>query len=58
MEAMLADTEPYGAAGLMKLDEVIDTADTRAVLARALERFAGRPVAEAWKRPLASWPTC
>jgi acetyl-CoA carboxylase carboxyltransferase component len=58
MEAMLADTEPYGAAGLMKVDEVIDPADTRAVLARALRRFDGRPVVEAWKRPLASWPTC
>jgi acetyl-CoA carboxylase carboxyltransferase component len=58
MEAMLADTDPYGAAGLMKVDEVIDPADTRAVLARALVRFEGRPVVEGWKRPLASWPTC
>jgi acetyl-CoA carboxylase carboxyltransferase component len=58
MEAMLSDTDPYGAAGLMKVDEVIHPADTRAVLARALKRFDGRPVVEAWKRPLASWPTC
>jgi methylmalonyl-CoA decarboxylase subunit alpha len=58
MEAMLADTDPYGAAGLMKVDEIIDPADTRAVLARALRRFEGRPVVEAWKRPLAAWPAC
>ena len=58
VEAMLADTDPYGAAGSMAVDEVIDPADTRGVLARALARFDGRPVVEGWKRPLASWPTC
>lgn len=58
VEAMLADTDPYGAAGRMAIDEVIDPADTRAVLARALDRFDARPVVEAWRRPLASWPTC
>jgi acetyl-CoA carboxylase carboxyltransferase component len=56
--AMAADTDPYGAAGLMNVDEVIDPADTRAVLARALGRFAGRPPARGWERPLASWPAC
>src|SRR4051794_20444226 len=56
--AMAADTDPHGAAGLMNVDEVIDPADTRPVLARALARFEGRPPARGWERPLASWPTC
>jgi acetyl-CoA carboxylase carboxyltransferase component len=56
LEAMRADTDPYGAAGSMAIDEVIDPADTRAVLARALGRFAQRPAA-AGARPLAGWPT-
>jgi len=51
-----ADTDPYGAAGLMNVDEVIDPADTRGVLARALQRLAGRAV-PLQPRPLASWPT-
>jgi len=58
VEAMLADTDPYGAAGSMAVDEVIDPADTRATLARALDRFDARPPVEGWRRPLASWPTC
>lgn len=58
VEAMLADTDPYGAAGSMAVDEVIDPADTRATLARALDRFEARPPAEGWRRPLAGWPTC
>jgi acetyl-CoA carboxylase carboxyltransferase component len=58
VEEMLADTDPYGAAGSMAVDEVIDPADTRATLARALDRFDARPPVEGWRRPLASWPTC
>lgn len=58
LQAMQADTDPYGAAGLMKVDEVIDPADTRSVLAGALQRLSGRPLARGWERPLASWPTC
>ena len=57
-DAMRADIDPYGAAGLMKVDEIIDPADTRATLARALARLAGRPVADGARRPLATWPTC
>jgi acetyl-CoA carboxylase carboxyltransferase component len=57
-DAMRADIDPYGAAGLMKVDEIIDPADTRATLARALTRLAGRPVADGARRPLATWPTC
>lgn len=59
VESLHANTDPYGAAGLMKVDEIIDPADTRAVLARALGRLEGRTAdAPPWQRPLASWPTC
>jgi acetyl-CoA carboxylase carboxyltransferase component len=58
LDAMVADTDPYGAAGLMKIDEIIDPADTRTVLAGALGRLAQRPFAPERPRPLASWPTC
>ncbi|WCB92993.1 Methylmalonyl-CoA carboxyltransferase 12S subunit [Baekduia alba] len=57
-QAMRADIDPYGAAGLMKVDEVIDPADTRATLARALHRLERRPTSDGSLRPLASWPTC
>jgi len=58
LEAMQAQTDPYGAAGRMAIDEIIDPADTRATLARALARLAGRPRVNGWERPLASWPAC
>jgi acetyl-CoA carboxylase carboxyltransferase component len=51
-------TTPYGAAGVMHLDEVIDPATTRQVLAQDLGRLAGREVRPAHERPLAAWPTC
>jgi acetyl-CoA carboxylase carboxyltransferase component len=51
-------TDPYGGAGVMKIDEVIDPAETRAVLARYLGRFAGRPFQPGTERPLSAWPTC
>jgi acetyl-CoA carboxylase carboxyltransferase component len=57
-DAMRADIDPYGAAGLMKIDEIIDPADTRPTLARALSRLAHRPVGDGSRRPLATWPTC
>jgi acetyl-CoA carboxylase carboxyltransferase component len=49
-----ADTDPRTLAAAMNLDEVIDPADTRAVLADALGRLAGQPPT----RPsdLATWP--
>jgi methylmalonyl-CoA decarboxylase subunit alpha len=56
--AMRADIDPYGAAGLMKVDEIIDPADTRPTLARALGRLEGRPAVDGAARPLAGWPTC
>lgn len=58
LAAMEADTDPYGAAGLMAIDEIIDPADTRPLLDAALRRFDGRPAARSWERPLATWPTC
>jgi acetyl-CoA carboxylase carboxyltransferase component len=57
LAAMEADTDPYGAAGLMTVDEVIDPAETRPVLARALARLDGRAAPGPGERPLASWPT-
>ncbi|HYO54143.1 acyl-CoA carboxylase subunit beta [Archangium sp.] len=53
-----ANTEPYGAAGILKLDEIIDPVDTRGVLVRHLRRLAGTPFRPGHERPLASWPTC
>ncbi|MFV0306743.1 MAG: acyl-CoA carboxylase subunit beta [Desertimonas sp.] len=54
---LAAATDPYGPAAIMRVDEVIDPAETRMVLTRALARFAGRPFSPGWQRPLASWPT-
>ncbi len=57
-DALRDATDPYGGAGTMKIDEIIDPADTRAILARYLERFSHRPFEPGHLRPLASWPTC
>jgi methylmalonyl-CoA decarboxylase subunit alpha len=54
---LAAETDVAGPAGLLKIDEIIDPADTRPVLARALDRFAGRPPTPLADRPLAWWPT-
>ena len=51
------DTAPYGAAGIINVDEVIDPADTRAVLARALA-YGVQPPLRGHRKPLQSWPTC
>lgn len=55
---MAAVTSPYGAAGVMNIDEVIDPATTRAVLARDLGLLANRAVPALEDRPLRTWPTC
>ena len=51
MDYMSADIDPYGAAGLMKVDEIIDPADTRPTLSRALNRLSNRPVADGSHAP-------
>lgn len=51
-------TDPYDAAGVMKIDEMIDPADTRRALAEFLNRYAERPFESGADRPLSSWPTC
>ena len=51
-------TSPYEAAGTMKIDEIIDPADTRRVLAEDLEMLSHRPLPPPEARILASWPTC
>jgi acetyl-CoA carboxylase carboxyltransferase component len=54
---LAAATDPYAPAGIMRLDEIIDPADTRVALVRALRRHAGRPFSPGCERPLAAWPT-
>lgn len=49
---------PYGAAAPMNIDEIIDPAMTRQVLARDLALLAGRRPVPVEARPLSRWPTC
>jgi acetyl-CoA carboxylase carboxyltransferase component len=51
-------TSPFDAAGVMNIDEVIDPAATRMILARHLSRLAGRRVPPLEERVLRLWPTC
>ena len=51
-------TNPYDAAGTMRIDEMIDPGDTRGVLAHDLEMLANRAVPPPEARPLSYWPTC
>ena len=50
-------TSPYEAAGTMRIDEIIEPADTRRILANDLAMLANRPVPPPEARILASWPT-
>ncbi len=50
--------EPWGAAGIMNLDEIIDPADTRRWLLEAAQRFPVTPPRRGETKELASWPTC
>ena len=54
---MAADIGPYGPAGIMRVDEIIEPSTTRAVLAAALGDAAGRTLLPADRRPLSTWPT-
>jgi len=57
--AQLAEaTTPYDAAGVLGLDEVIDPATTRRVLAEDLGRLATRRPSPPEQRPLSYWATC
>lgn len=49
-----ASFDPYAVAGLMNLDDVIDPAETRKVVADALRRLPART--DGGAAPLAAWP--
>ncbi|MPY95355.1 MAG: methylmalonyl-CoA carboxyltransferase [Acidimicrobiia bacterium] len=51
-------TSPYEAAGVLRVDEIIDPAETRRVLAEDLATLANRPLPPPGARTLASWPSC
>ncbi len=57
-EELREGTSPYDAAGVMNIDEIIDPATTRQVLARDLGQLANRRVPPPEERPLRTWPTC
>jgi acetyl-CoA carboxylase carboxyltransferase component len=42
----------------MRIDEIIDPAQTRRVLAEDLGRLANRRIPAPHERPLSYWPTC
>ena len=50
-------TSPYEAAGTLRIDEVIDPADTRRILVEDLRQLAGRRIPLPESRPLSYWPT-
>jgi acetyl-CoA carboxylase carboxyltransferase component len=52
------ETDPYGAAGIMNIDEIIDPADTRSVIIRALHECRQPAPPRGYRKALASWPTC
>jgi acetyl-CoA carboxylase carboxyltransferase component len=57
-EELRAGTTAYEAAGVMNLDEIIDPATTRQVLARDLGQLSARHVPAPDERPLRYWPAC
>jgi acetyl-CoA carboxylase carboxyltransferase component len=56
-EEIALDIGPLGAAGAMRVDEVIEPATTPAVLRAALDDLDGRPFRSGSERTLATWPT-
>jgi acetyl-CoA carboxylase carboxyltransferase component len=57
LSRMAKDTEPWGAAGLFGLNEIIDPADTRQFLIRMLELLRNRKRGGMGRRLLSNWPT-
>jgi acetyl-CoA carboxylase carboxyltransferase component len=57
-EEIGSNTSPFGAAGVMSVDEIIEPGTTRAVLADRLGRLASRRPRPFGERHLATWPTC
>jgi acetyl-CoA carboxylase carboxyltransferase component len=55
-DALSRDTEPFGAAGTMQVDEIIDPEETRGVVAAALSQMSSRLLQVRSERPLATWP--
>ena len=53
-------TSPFegGGHGTMRIDEMIDPADTRRVLISDLRMLANRPVPPPEQRALSYWPSC
>ncbi|MGK0168716.1 MAG: acetyl-CoA carboxylase carboxyltransferase component [Gammaproteobacteria bacterium] len=53
-----SDTGPFGAAGIMEIDEIIDPAETRSWLRQHMDSL--RIAAPSWgvRKPLSWWPTC
>jgi acetyl-CoA carboxylase carboxyltransferase component len=56
-EAFGRDTDPFGAASAMQIDEIIEPDETRDVVAAALNQMASRLARVNSERLLASWPT-
>lgn len=52
------DTDPYGAAGIMEVDEIIEPAETRAWLRTYVDRMHLEAPPSGQRKPLAWWPTC
>lgn len=52
------DTDPFGAAGIMEIDEIIDPAETRPWLRQQMDLLHIEPPRWGERKPLAWWPTC
>ena len=52
------DTGPFGAAGIMEIDEVIDPGETRSWLRRHMDYLKIVAPPQGVRKPLAYWPTC
>lgn len=57
IEQWSSQTDPYGAAGIMNIDEIIDPAETRGVLVRSFRELDRPAPPRQYRKPLASWPT-